>query len=467
MPVPGRGPWLVGLVILLAGVSARAAAQAGIDDDLLDEKISRSHLIDPSRFGLPEGSAEELFLQRLKSIHTKEIGEGLGKQLRPDVLDTLRQNQDAVKTFLKEFKITQLPEDLRKKFAGRESEIEELIQSMDAEQFLKYAQEAQGIHPAPAAGAGQSGSSSGTPSNPSVPSPSQDSGALSQAESKTQETSPSDGSSGDQPAKSVVGRWLLEAANHFKDLDPALRNSPALRKIVHELSQKMDGADDRWKQLDDGANAVAERFARLGQVLPLSRLVPEQGISWPRSLTGQSWSHLHWPESGPRVGRLGSPSLPQAGMPDLTGEAGWRAVGMVGLLTIVVLVLWKTFGHNPARADGARDAWKLGPWPIHPTAVKTRAELIQAFEYLSLLRLGPTARNWHHWAIASGLGRSSDAAPSPRSWADDSSERLRAAEQLAFLYEQARYAPAAEALPEAALATARRDLCLLAGVPLA
>ena len=42
-----------------------------------------------------------------------------------------------------------------------------------------------------------------------------------------------------------------------------------------------------------------------------------------------------------------------------------------------------------------------------------------------------------------------------------------AAEQLASLYERARYAPPGEPLPEAALATARRDLCLLAGVPAA
>jgi len=115
---------------------------------------------------------------------------------------------------------------------------------------------------------------------------------------------------------------------------------------------------------------------------------------------------------------------------------------------------------------GGTATWKLGPWPIHPTAVQTREELIRAFEYLSVLLLGPAARHWHHLAIAASLGRSSGATVSARRWGDGSAERRQAAQQLATLYERARYAPPAEPLPEAALATARRDLCLLAGVHL-
>ena len=39
-----------------------------------------------------------------------------------------------------------------------------------------------------------------------------------------------------------------------------------------------------------------------------------------------------------------------------------------------------------------------------------------------------------------------------------------AADELASFYERARYAPATDSLPEEALASARRSLCLLAGV---
>jgi hypothetical protein len=160
-------------------------------------------------------------------------------------------------------------------------------------------------------------------------------------------------------------------------------------------------------------------------------------------------------------------NLPQGGLFDRLGESGWRILLLVAALAILGLVLWRIAGRGTARTLDARDAWKLGPWPVQPAAVQTREELIQAFEYLSLLRLGPAARNWHHWTIAMQLGRSPGGSVSVRSWGEGSPERLRAAEQLASLYERARYAPAVESLPEAALAMARRDLCLLAGVPVA
>jgi hypothetical protein len=80
--------------------------------------------------------------------------------------------------------------------------------------------------------------------------------------------------------------------------------------------------------------------------------------------------------------------------------------------------------------------------------------LIRAFEYLSLLLLGPDARSQNHRTIAAQLGGP----------ADEDAARHRAAQDLAAVYEQARYAPAAEPLSTAALASARRDLCFLAGV---
>ena len=89
--------------------------------------------------------------------------------------------------------------------------------------------------------------------------------------------------------------------------------------------------------------------------------------------------------------------------------------------------------------------------PRSQARVAEHMQLIQAFEYLSLLRLGRAARSWNHRVIAARLGGSGDG--------------HRAADELASLYEQARYAP--EPLTDAALAAARRDLCFLAGVPAA
>ena len=97
------------------------------------------------------------------------------------------------------------------------------------------------------------------------------------------------------------------------------------------------------------------------------------------------------------------------------------------------------------------DGWRLGPWPVRPEAVHTRDELVRAFEYLALLLLGPAARSRNHREIAAGLGRGRRDPRAPPT-------------ALAGLYEQARYAPPDEALPDADLAAARADLSLLAGV---
>jgi hypothetical protein len=256
---------------------------------------------------------------------------------------------------------------------------------------------------------------------------------------------------------------LLQAANRVKDLDPSLRNSPALRKAIRELSRKIEGADERWKALDNSANAIADKWARLGQALPLDRLVPEKGFSWPRSLTPQSWN---WPQIRPRSGGPAPVAMPHPTMPRTTASDGWRALVALGLLVALGVALQRILTRARAGHLGAGVAgWRLGPWPVDPAAVRTREELIQAFEYLSVLRLGPAARHWHHLAIAAGLGRFSRKAVSTRGWGYLTTERRRAAEQLAYVYERARYAPPGEPLPETALATARRDLCMLAGVP--
>jgi hypothetical protein len=78
--------------------------------------------------------------------------------------------------------------------------------------------------------------------------------------------------------------------------------------------------------------------------------------------------------------------------------------------------------------------------------VVSAEDLIRAFEYLSVLKLGPEARHWNHRTIAAGLGGG------------------EAAGHLADLYERARYAEPAEPLDAEALPAVRRELTDLAGV---
>jgi hypothetical protein len=128
--------------------------------------------------------------------------------------------------------------------------------------------------------------------------------------------------------------------------------------------------------------------------------------------------------------------------------------GMI-LLALLAFAAWKLRNwFTEGDADGPISRWRLGPWPVQPALVRTREELVRAFEYLSLLRLGKAARSWNHRQIAANLGGVTSAA----------TECGEAAARLAQAYEHARYAPAADELPDRELEAARRDLCLLAGV---
>jgi hypothetical protein len=454
-----RSPRLLCLAIILIGFPSPTLAQIREGSE---GKLRRSHLLDP--LGPPAGNADVLFYDRLKTIHAKEIGESLRKKYgqTPEQLNQfLRNNPEFLKERLQNFTIDDLPAKFRNKFADR-AKLEKLIQSiqsMDLKDLLQNAREVQGQNAEPNGSETQAASPVPPPPQAGASDP-----AKSESESKAEEPGSSETTAENPEPNSVLSRWLLEAANRLKD-EPALRNSPAIRDAIRQLSRNAEGTDERWKALDKSANAIADQWARLGQILPIDRLWPEKGLSWPRSLIPEALPK--WPLPGSRAngGRRPPSSAVRPVTSDPAESNGWRLLGIVAALAVVGIILQRVLAR--ARAEESRgtvNGWRLGPWPVQPTAVKTRDELVRAFEYLSLLRLGPDARHWHHLAIGSALGQfatdlTTDAEPSYR-WA----ERRQAAAQLTALYERARYAPSGEPLPESALAAARHDLCLLAGV---
>jgi hypothetical protein len=144
-----------------------------------------------------------------------------------------------------------------------------------------------------------------------------------------------------------------------------------------------------------------------------------------------------------------------ASLPDISSglDVGLGTVVVsVALLAGAGLLVWALALR--LRWGGDRDGWRLGRWPVQPSAVRTRGDVVKAFEYLALLLLGRKISTSHHLAIAGKLGTSQ---------VDLTGRRQNAAEELAHLYEQARYAPPEEQLSEDDLATARRDLTFLAG----
>jgi hypothetical protein len=211
-----------------------------------------------------------------------------------------------------------------------------------------------------------------------------------------------------------------------------LANSETVRDIGRKLSRSFSEASEKGNMdWDDWL----ERMPRLGNWLP-------GGLP---SLPKPEW-HSGMPSvSAPSAGSLSTPD---------SGRFT-AAIWLAGAVLAAVLA-WKLLtARRLAGATNGQPAWRLGPWPVDPAEVATRQDLIRAFEYLSLLVFGPVARAWNHRDIAFRLGEQPG---------DASDERRRAADHLAALYERARYAPPADALPDGEAREARRDLCLLAGV---
>lgn len=166
------------------------------------------------------------------------------------------------------------------------------------------------------------------------------------------------------------------------------------------------------------------------------------------------------------------PSLPRFGRHSVSPRASSTAddarwvpalLALLMLGTIVLLLYKRGFGSKSPVGAGKGGQWCLGPWPVPPGAVSRRQDVIRAFEYLVLLCLGPAAAACHHHQLAERLAEPPQS-PSGTGGGIRSAGRRQAAEMLAWLYEQARYAPADEALSQEQLSDARQALCFLAGV---
>jgi hypothetical protein len=242
---------------------------------------------------------------------------------------------------------------------------------------------------------------------------------------------------------------LRDAADRFGRIDPGLKQSDAFKKLSLELNHAFTPRGDHPLGLPGKGKDPTEALGSLGKSLQLDRLtkdVPKLDRSWLPSLSGK------WQPKLPSVGEPNTPSLPSPG----AVGAGTNGLGLflsLALGVVLAVVVLRLLGWNRERLARLREGrGVLGPWPVNPAGVRTRDELVKAFEYLSLLLLGPDARHWHHLEIAGRLGSRGKTPEAPH-----------AAAELAGLYEHARYAPPDEVLPDAELAAARRDLCLLAG----
>jgi hypothetical protein len=227
-------------------------------------------------------------------------------------------------------------------------------------------------------------------------------------------------------------RWLPES---LKDSD-----------AVHRFARRFGERD--WGQSGD-KNIIPERF-RPNLDLP-DRVRGAGGLfdrTFGRIGRGPRLPNINAPNmpSGPSL-----PSMPAPGAPSGAEAGGLVTVLMVlGGIIVGAFVIWKLLVLPMRTKQEKPKGWELGNWPVDPARIRTREELIKAFDHLALLNGGKPARHWHHREVADNLGKPDEI-------------RRVSADRLAVVYEHARYAPPQEQLPDVQFDLARRDLMTLAG----
>lgn len=121
-------------------------------------------------------------------------------------------------------------------------------------------------------------------------------------------------------------------------------------------------------------------------------------------------------------------------------------MGIVAAIFIALVFFRKWQATREARAEQALARANS----LDFSRIKTREELVEAFETVSLTKCGDDARNWNHRVIAEQIG-------------DQHPTQAEPADELGRLYEVARYAPPEEDLAPTDYDDARRNLTTLAG----
>lgn len=256
-------------------------------------------------------------------------------------------------------------------------------------------------------------------------------------------------------------RRAMALAQAWERIFGPLDNNPALRLAIMEMvlaGEEIHGADgsDLWRFLErntgDGAADLDEFLQGLSKIgdwrLPRLDLTGLDFRPWRWTWGNSSTDTPPMPSQGKTSSRSTSLGL-SLGVSWL--DDSWLPVALLVALLLGLLFAWRFWpGTTATRTDTFAYAEGLGPWPVDPRSIASREDLIKAFEYLTVLKLGRSARTWNHLVIATSLAR----------LVHDHA----IAQRLAELYASARYAPPREGVTPADLAAARRGICQLAGV---
>jgi hypothetical protein len=234
--------------------------------------------------------------------------------------------------------------------------------------------------------------------------------------------------------------WVKWMEKNFGD-------SPAAQDAVKDLVNSLQKGDLKgmFDDVPELKNSGWKDFADWGKSngLDLSKVKPPDvstGKSGP-TIGGNSGGS-GWPSGGGGGGGGGGVGLGGG------GTALAVIAGIAGAL-FLALLLFRRWKLDQARraAHGAG-----GPNGFDYDSVRTREELVRAFDHVSLNQIGEDARSWNHRVIADQFAEVKPAQAVP-------------AAELAGLYERARYAPLDEDLSAGDFVDARRDLRAIAETP--
>jgi hypothetical protein len=246
-----------------------------------------------------------------------------------------------------------------------------------------------------------------------------------------------------QPGTAVDSDWVKWMEKNFGD-SPAAQE--AMKDLINSFSKgDMKGMFDDVPELKNGAWKDIGDWGKsngldIGKIKPPDLSTGQGGSPNLGGGGGSSWG------SGGGGGSIGG----GGGGVGLGGGGTALAViaGIAGAL-FLALILFRRWKIDQARRAAHGAAGGLG---IDLESIRTREELVRAFDHVSLDQIGEEARAWNHRVIADQIAGTRPAQAAP-------------ATELAGLYERARYAPTDEDLSAGEFADARRDLRTIAGVP--
>jgi hypothetical protein len=270
--------------------------------------------------------------------------------------------------------------------------------------------------------------------NPNKPPPIADSG----------KKAPDPKSNVDAKPNETVAKGVEEGMKKFENsaLGDWLKNSPAWQQAFRDLRTSMDNPQtSKWKLGDWPAKLLTPD----GKAWKLGEAAMERIKNMPRP----DLEHWNLKLSLPGVGsiptpNLGAPALPRFSAPSLSTGVTWLL-----LAVLCVLVGWQMMRWSKRSVIEIDPRVSLGPWPVKPDEVATRADLVHAFDYLAILTLGIDAKSWNHQVIA-------------RRWCANAPAHALTANTLARLYEQARYTDGPSDLTQPQRDQARQALFQLA-----